>query len=59
MDFVDPNYDFIKDKSSPEREPYWDDQYPHEILGYANMCWFQGTKPTKQWERKWISSVSE
>ena len=35
MDFVDPNYDFIKDKSSPEREPYWDDQYPHELLGYA------------------------
>ena len=31
----------------------------HEILGYANSCWFQGTKPTKQWERKWISSVSE
>ena len=32
----------------------------HEILGYANSCWFQGTKPTKQWERKWLtSSVSE
>jgi len=31
----------------------------HEILGYAEKCWFQGTKPTKQWERKWISSVSE
>jgi hypothetical protein len=34
-DMVDPNYDFIKDKSSPEREPYWDDNYPHELLGYA------------------------
>ena len=31
----------------------------HEILGYAEKCWFQGTKPTKQWERKWISSVYE
>ena len=28
----------------------------HEILGYANSCWFQGTKPTKQWERKWLTS---
>ena len=31
----------------------------HEILGYAEKCWFQGTKPTKQLERKWISSVYE
>ena len=35
MDLVDPNYDFINDRSSPEREPYWDDCYPHEMLGYA------------------------
>ena len=35
MDLVDPNYDFIKDKSSPEKERYWDDNYPHELLGYA------------------------
>ena len=35
MDLVDPNYDFIKDKSSPERERYWDENYPHELLGYA------------------------
>tara|TARA_B110000503_G_C7150223_1_gene414848 strand:- start:1138 stop:2409 length:1272 start_codon:yes stop_codon:yes gene_type:complete len=35
MDLVDPDFDFIKDKSSPEREPYWDDNYPHELLGYA------------------------
>ena len=35
MDLVDPNYDFIKDRSSPAREPYWDDVYPHEILGFA------------------------
>ena len=32
-DLVDPNYDFIKDRSPPDREPYWDDVYPHELLG--------------------------
>jgi predicted NAD/FAD-binding protein len=31
----------------------------HEILSYAETCWFQGTRPTKQWERKWISFVYE
>ena len=35
MDLVDPDYDFVKDRSSPEREPYWDDMYAHEMLGYA------------------------
>ena len=40
-------------------ELVWAYEALHEILGYANMCWFQGTKPTKQWERKWIFSVSE
>ncbi len=40
-------------------ELVWAYEALHEILGYANQCWFQGTKPTKQWERKWISSVSE
>ena len=25
-----------------------------EVLTQANKCWFQGTKPTKQWERTWI-----
>ena len=40
-------------------ELVWAYEALHEILGYANRCWFQGTKPTKQWERKWISSVSE
>ena len=35
MDLVDPDYDFVKDRSSPEREPYWDDMYTHEMLGYA------------------------
>src|SRR5688572_29061742 len=35
LDFVDPNYDFITDRSPNGRELYWDDLYPHEILGYA------------------------
>lgn len=35
MDCVDPNYDFLKDQTAATRRPYWDDQYPHEVLGYA------------------------
>jgi hypothetical protein len=35
LDFVDPRYDFITDRSPNGREAYWDDLYPHEILGYA------------------------
>ena len=35
LDFVDPGYDFIQDRHAPTRKPYWDDAYPHEILGYA------------------------
>ena len=35
LDYVDPGFDFINDNHSEGREPYWDDQYPHEILGYA------------------------
>lgn len=35
LDYVDPAFDFIADRSPPERQPYWDDAYPHEILGYA------------------------
>jgi hypothetical protein len=35
MDYVDPHFDFIKDQTAATRKPYWDDQYPHEILGYA------------------------
>ena len=35
LDYVDPNYDFVEDRSPPEREPYWDDVFPHELLGYA------------------------
>jgi len=35
LDYVDPAYDFIADRSPSARKPYWDDAYPHEILGYA------------------------
>ena len=35
LDYVDPGYDFVADRNSPGRKPYWDDAYPHEILGYA------------------------
>lgn len=35
LDYVDPNFDFIEDRSAADRQPYWDDHYPHEILGYA------------------------
>lgn len=28
----------------------------HQTLSEAsNYCWFQGTRPTKQWDRRWIS----
>jgi len=27
----------------------------HQVLiNSANICWFQGTRPTKQWDRRWI-----
>jgi hypothetical protein len=32
QDYVDPNYDFLNDRSAPKRERYWDDQYAHEIM---------------------------
>lgn len=35
LDYVDPNYDFENDVSLPGRKPYWDDQFPHEIMGEA------------------------
>ena len=35
LDYVDPAFDFIADRSPAERQPYWDDAYPHEIMGYA------------------------
>lgn len=33
QDYVDPRYDFINDLNGEGRQAYWDDQYPHEILG--------------------------
>lgn len=35
LDYVDPNFDFVGDRSAADRQPQWDDVYPHEILGYA------------------------
>lgn len=35
LDYVDPRYDFQEDRSPADREPYWDDVFPHELLGYA------------------------
>lgn len=35
LDYVDPDYEFLRDRSAAGRKPYWDDAYPHEILGYA------------------------
>jgi hypothetical protein len=35
LDYVDPGYDFLTDRFAPGRQAYWDDQFPHEILGYA------------------------
>lgn len=35
QDYVDPNYDFIDDRSAPSRERYWDDVYAHEIMDAA------------------------
>lgn len=35
LDHVDPGYDFLRDRYSEGRTPYWDDAYPHEIMGYA------------------------
>ena len=32
QDFVDPTYDFINDRYTPGREPYWGDQYAHELM---------------------------
>jgi hypothetical protein len=32
LDMVDPAFDFIEDRSAPNRRPYWDDAYPHELF---------------------------
>lgn len=35
QDYVDPAYDFLLDRSPPDRERYWDDVYAHEIMDPA------------------------
>jgi hypothetical protein len=32
QDYVDPKYDFIKDRNAPGRKRYWDDMYAHEMM---------------------------
>mgnify|MGYP006092273997 CR=1 FL=1 len=32
IDTVDPGYDFVEERSKPDRKVYWDDQFPHEYL---------------------------
>ena len=32
IDTVDPDYDFVEERSKPGRKIYWDDQFPHEYL---------------------------
>lgn len=32
QDYVDPDYDFLNDRSAPGRERYWDDKYAHELM---------------------------
>ncbi|MDR4515824.1 MAG: hypothetical protein MRK00_00245 [Nitrosomonas sp.] len=33
LDMVDPAFNFIEDRYAPNRYPYWDDVYPHELFG--------------------------
>ena len=35
LDFVDPNYNFLEDRSTSGRETYWDDEFAHQYLGKA------------------------
>ena len=35
QDYVDPDYDFLNDRSAPKRERYWNDVYAHEIMREA------------------------
>lgn len=32
QDYVDPSYDFINDRTGPDRERYWTDAYAHELM---------------------------
>jgi hypothetical protein len=35
LDYVDPDFDFIGDRSASDRQPYWDDVYPHQLMDRA------------------------
>lgn len=35
LDVIDPGYDFLNERNSPERKPIRDDLFPHEALGFA------------------------
>lgn len=35
QDYVDPAYDFIRDRNGAGRERYWDDAYAHELMDPA------------------------
>lgn len=35
LDMIDPAFDFLTDRSTPGRRPYWDDLYPHEFFPAA------------------------
>ncbi|SFF24543.1 tRNA-guanine transglycosylase DpdA [Paracidovorax wautersii] len=32
IDQIDPDYDFVRDRSAAGRKPYWSDLYPHEYF---------------------------
>ena len=32
LDYVDPDYDFVNDEFAPNRKPYWDDVFAHELF---------------------------
>jgi hypothetical protein len=32
QDYVDPAYDFLRDRTGPKRERYWTDAYAHEMM---------------------------
>jgi queuine/archaeosine tRNA-ribosyltransferase len=32
LDMVDPGFDFVRDSHAAKRNPYWDDQFAHEIF---------------------------
>ena len=34
-DYVDPEYNFLEDRSAPTRKRYWDDVYAHEMMSPA------------------------